>query len=272
MMLPSDFLAPTYTEDDLARINSMTKYPSIPTYHVMGERGMLTDKVVEIPDDATLHVTEKVDGTNGRVILLPEGMNYLIGSREDLLHYRGDVIANPALGIVAALKPVAEALLRQWKPTKESVIRVAFVEVFGKGIGSESKQYTGTGLVSTRAFDTLQLSLDQVTKMFGWDIGDYSTWREGRGGGPTFDSVDKMLAGIEGLERVPALKVMPRSELPTSIEETYEWLKSVISKTNVALDSIAGGRPEGVVIRSPHRINIVKLRFEDYERTLRRKK
>ncbi|MFI7515873.1 hypothetical protein ACIBVK_20520 [Micromonospora echinofusca] len=54
-------------------------------------------------------LTEKVDGTNARIVGLPGGA-YLIGSREELLYARGDLIGNPALGIVDALRDVAERL------------------------------------------------------------------------------------------------------------------------------------------------------------------
>jgi len=59
----------------------------------------------EIQDDYVL-VTEKVDGCNGRIIILPDG--YLIGSREELLHASGDLIFNSDCGIVETLRPVAD--------------------------------------------------------------------------------------------------------------------------------------------------------------------
>lgn len=52
----------------LARVNSATKYPSILTYHAMGAKGCLTeDEVTPFADDVIL--TEKVDGTNGRIVV-----------------------------------------------------------------------------------------------------------------------------------------------------------------------------------------------------------
>ena len=56
---------------DLGRLNSITKYPSIPTYHPMGDRGELRDG--PLPFRGTVIATEKVDGTNSRVILLTSG-------------------------------------------------------------------------------------------------------------------------------------------------------------------------------------------------------
>src|SRR5262249_26329407 len=86
---------------DLVKLNSMTKYPSIPTYHLLGEKGALLDERVAFA--GRVLGSEKVDGTNGRVIFLPDGC-WIVGSREELLLARGDLIGNPALGIADALK------------------------------------------------------------------------------------------------------------------------------------------------------------------------
>src|SRR5436853_86817 len=72
---------------DLGKLNSMTKYGSIPTYHEIGDRGMLQPERVVL--EGRVRGTEKVDGTNSRVILLPtpgvgqgdSAPGYLIGSR-----------------------------------------------------------------------------------------------------------------------------------------------------------------------------------------------
>ena len=48
---------------DLRKLNSITKYPSIPTYHKIGEKGVLEDEVVSFGSDKII-LTEKVDGTN----------------------------------------------------------------------------------------------------------------------------------------------------------------------------------------------------------------
>lgn len=41
--------------------------------------------------------------------------------------------------------------------------------------------------------------------------------------------------------------------------------------TRVALDDEAGGLPEGIVVRTATRSVIAKARFQDYERTLKRR-
>jgi len=73
---------------DLRKLNSLTRYPSIPTDHVMGEKGRLTDELSEDFSGEPVYATEKVDGTNSRIVFTPDG-SYLIGSREEFLHAKG---------------------------------------------------------------------------------------------------------------------------------------------------------------------------------------
>ena len=64
------------TKIDLALLNSMTKYPSIPTYHTLDPKnGALSEPASAFEGDVI--GTEKVDGTNSRIILTPDG-RYLI--------------------------------------------------------------------------------------------------------------------------------------------------------------------------------------------------
>jgi len=49
-----------------------------------------------------------------------------------------------------------------------------------------------------------------------------------------------------------------------------ESLKRFIPSTKVALTENALGKAEGIVLRNEERKKIVKVRFEDYERTLKK--
>src|SRR5579859_7282712 len=113
----------------LRKLNSATKYPSIVTYHALGAKGLLTEERTEFHGNVFL--TEKVDGTNGRAILTPEG-DWFIGSREELLTAKGDRIPNPALGIVAALRSTVERVAGHW--AGEGIL-VYYLEAYGAGIG-----------------------------------------------------------------------------------------------------------------------------------------
>lgn len=243
---------------ELAALNSATKYPSIPTYHVLGERGALTEDATPFVGDVIL--TEKVDGTNARIIQLPGG-DWFIGSREELLAARGDRVTNPALGIVAALRTVAEGF------SVRDSISVFYLEVYGAKVGAAAKQYTGTGQVGYRLFDVATVPAE----VLGWPVERISAWREG--GGQTFLTEEALTiaAGMEGLPLTPRLDVIAPGSLPTSVDEMSAWLNGSWLQTQVALDGQAVGRAEGVVLRNADRSVIAKARFEDYARTLKRR-
>jgi hypothetical protein len=61
---------------------------------------------------------------------------------------------------------------------------------------------------------------------------------------------------------------MEASQLPTTLEDTYRFLLGY-EHSQCKLDDAADGVPEGVVVRSPDRLRIAKIRREDYSRTLR---
>jgi hypothetical protein len=64
---------------------------------------------------------------------------------------------------------------------------------------------------------------------------------------------------------------MDASQLPTDLAGVYDFLLTFPS-SRCKLDEEANGIPEGIVVRSPDRSRIAKLRREDYERTLKRRK
>ncbi|MDM9583579.1 RNA ligase family protein [Nostoc sp. GT001] len=232
----------------------MTKYPSIPTYHSLGDKGTLLEETVKF--DGEVILTEKIDGTNSRIILLPDG-NFVLGSREELLFAKGDLIGNPALGIVDALKGVADSL-----PQVQNSITVAYLELYGGKITAASKQYTAQQNVNWRLFDVAVLTNIEI--LFTKVVQQLAAWRDN--GGQVFLNEEELSkAAIDyGFELTPRITTIPA--LPVSIQETHEFLKKIIPKTNVALDEGAKGRAEGIVARTISRSAIAKLRFEDYER------
>lgn len=252
-------------EVDLAKLNSMTKYPSIPTYHAMGEKGALTDKIVSMNGDGVF-ATEKVDGTNSRIIYLPDE-TFLIGSREELLHARGDVIWNPAQGIVDALRNTAESLLTTSGKAFGDAIWVFYLEVFGGKVTANSKQYTGEKRVGWRLFDVVRL-LD-YRQLLEKSVDELARWRDN--GGQPFLTETELQAGTGrwGLELTPRI---PIGAVPEGHAEVLEWLRCTIPTSQCALDATGLGRPEGLVVRNADRSRIAKIRFEDYERHLRRVK
>jgi len=253
---------------DVKKLNSATKYPSILTYHEMGDRGRLNPKVqVPFADGREIFVTEKVDGTNGRIVVLPDPApilhhgprRWLIGSREELLTAQHDLVYPPDYGIVEALRPIAEAL-----PAHKELVQVWFFEVFGGDLPA-SKQYSNAKRIAVRLFDQASIPL----AILDMPIDKIASWRDH--GGQAFAD-EAVLALTEtvvnaerfSLARVPALGRV--TSIPTSIEATYEWLKPY-AKSSCDLGG-GNGRSEGVVVRAWDRSPIAKLRFEDYERTL----
>ncbi|NUT04037.1 MAG: hypothetical protein HOV76_11200 [Hamadaea sp.] len=239
----------------------MTKYPSIPTYHSLDPRnGRLLDEAVRFA--SVVVGTEKVDGTNSRIILLPDG-TYLLGSREELLYAQGDLIGNPALGIVDALRPIADNL----PAVEDDHIVVYYLEVYGGKVTAASKQYTGGKRIGYRLFDVAVIG--DYQEMSGWDSQRVAAWRDAGGQQFLGETTLRRTAEDTGLDLTPRLFEIDATELPTDIAETKAFLDKWMPTTLAALDDDAAGRPEGIVLRSPDRAAIAKARFQDYERTLK---
>ena len=71
---------------------------------------------------------------------------------------------------------------------------------------------------------------------------------------------------------VPRLATIKGKDLPKTHKEVMEWLREKSPKTKCGLDVLdegAKGKSEGVVVRTADRKKIAKIRYEDYDRTLR---
>ncbi|MFY1690976.1 RNA ligase family protein [Plantactinospora sp. WMMB782] len=204
------------------------------------------------------------EGRSRRIVSLPD-RSYLIGSREELLYARGDLIGNPALGIVDALRPIADRL----PPVDGDAVVVHHLEVYGGRVTAASKHYTGSRAVGARLFDVLVLS--DYAELLEWPAERISRWRESAG--QPFVAEAELLARAEaaGLSTVPRLDVLEAAELPTDLEKIHRPLGDYLPATTVALDGTPG-RAEGIVLRTETRSVIAKARFQDNERTLKRRR
>jgi hypothetical protein len=200
---------------DLAKLNSMTKYPSILTYHALGDKGILQESV-QIPFEGRIVGTEKVDGTNTRLIFCPD-QSVVVGSREDLLWERRDLIGNPAMGIVEAVKETVQRLVAS--VCHPGRIAVYFVEAYGRSIGGGAKNYTKTGKVGFRLFDVV--SIDNFDELFGLPVEQIAHWRDN--GGQSYVDADQLVKVADEInfQSVPALFDTDASQLPTDLEGTY---------------------------------------------------
>ena len=253
----------------LSKLNSLTKYPSILTYHALGDKGrLLPERNRTFAPGARVLVTEKVDGTNTRIVLLPATGEWLIGSREEWLHARGDLVASPALGIVEAVRATAERCANSLTD-REGIVAI-YGEVYGAKVTAASKQYTGgdPSLVGFRLFDAWSGSIDALVERVESSTPErLAAWREDCQQA-WFDEDE-----LRELSEKIQVEVAPRIEAkapPEGVEETLAWLKETLPRTRVALSEGASGQPEGVVVRTPDRSVIAKIRFEDYERTVPR--
>jgi hypothetical protein len=249
---------------DLDKLNSLTKYPSILTYHALADKGALQE-TIQVPFSGRIIGTEKVDGTNTRLIFCPDG-SVVVGSREDLLWERRDLIGNPAMGIVEAVRDLVQQL--HGKLCRPDRIAVYSLEVFGRNIGSAARNCSREGNVGLRLFDVLLI--EDYRELLTWPADRIARWRDQ--GSQKFLDTDRLseAAGEAGFQPVPVLFDLDASQLPSSLEETSRFLLD-LGPTRCQLDQAAEGVPEGVVVRNPDRSRIAKLRREDYERTLRRR-
>ncbi|MGC4033703.1 MAG: RNA ligase family protein [Tepidisphaeraceae bacterium] len=248
---------------NLERLNSATKYPSILTYHKLDpSNGRLSGETNTWFVAEDCYVTEKIDGTNVRIIVMPDG-DYFIGSRENLLYAKGDRIGDPAQTIVANTRDLADRLASETS-IRYGIGVVLFGELFGGKVGAAAKQYKPNGSTGFRLFDVMALPRQQIASMESRDL---AAWRDAGGQGNLFSSVTAItaLANSLGLDVVPDLNTSPP---PIELEETMAWLQQAIKRSHVA-DADAYGNPEGVVVRTNDRKSIAKIRFEDYRRTLK---
>lgn len=242
----------------LQRLNSLTKYPSIPPYHEIGDRGVLQPGPVAVFSEKAI-VTEKIDGTNARIIFDED--YYYIGSRERLLTASGDMIANPALGICEALKPAVARLVCYMESGKAPTgdLLTFYFEVFGGNIGRNAKQYTSQKETGFRLFDVSLVDSTNAPDQ----LEDVALWR--KNGGQQFLS-ESMLQTLSLDSKLSLTPRVANGPVPHSIAETHEWLGAIMPQTCAALDPNAEQEAEGVVVRALDRNTIVKIRFKDYER------
>lgn len=272
----------------IEKLMSMVKYPSILTYHNLGERGTLLDSLVDNKDfnNQSVYITEKIDGTNSFMCFTTDVYgridDYFIGSRTEPLYFKGDrMIVNHSQHIADELKTIADEICdifsykHNYLPVVKSLWAYSLYVVFGETYGGKIngyKEYGRTGKHGFRVFDIIEMPSCCAKEVLEMDIEHISTWREN--GQQPFVNVDRMVelcGGMEVLSIVPFLKVgISGDTIPSSIESVYDWLQQ-FKDSRAKLDDDGLGHAEGVVVRTFNRSLIRKIRFEDYQRTLRRK-
>lgn len=241
------------------KINTLTKYSSILTLHQLGEKGRLKNELTTPIQGEKMYATEKIDGTNARIICY--GSEYLIGAREFILHHSHDLYFDNAQGIVDGLKEL------NIKVPQTEKFTVIYGEFYGGKTSANSKWY-GQDKNGFRVFDIAVYDDLSILELSQQEI---SKWREretenGIIYGQNFLTRSEMQTQFSDFELVPLVEF----ELgDMSHKVVLDNLKKFIPNTNVALSENALKKSEGVVLRNESRSKIVKVRFEDYERTLR---
>lgn len=275
-----------------AQLNSLTKYPSILTLHALGERGRLTAArtTPALENHLPLLATEKIDGTSARILVFADG-SYVVGSREHLLTVSGDVLFDPAVGIVDGLRRTVftqfadtegqlPALAHAIGPNTPAPLTVIYGEFYGGKVTASSKHYALPNQVGFRVFDVAvfadaSLLADQLRA----DVRELAQWREAetpmglRYGQPFLPqpALAAYLAQV-GLPGVPDLPPFVLAGPELTHEQVLAWLRQHLPHTQAPLPGgPAPGRAEGAILRTADRSGIVKIRFEDYERTLQQR-
>jgi hypothetical protein len=235
------------------KINTLTKYPSILTFHKLGENEILTDSLTTDLSNEKLSGSEKIDGTNVRIISY--GNEYLIGSRLLILQHSEDLYFDPTQGIVEGIHKLVPNIPQFDKFT------VIYGEFFGGKTTSNARHYgkekNGFRVFDVAVYDDLSIlekPLNQISK-----------WRE-------TDTGEGIIYGQRFLSRKTAQSYLPDFSFVPLVDfvftnHTHEYilqrLNECIPTTNVALTESATKKAEGIILRNESRTKIVKIRFKD---------
>jgi len=154
------------------KINTLTKYPSILTLHKLGEKGRLTDELTTDISGEKLFASEKIDGTNVRIICW--GDQFLIGSRKFILHHSEDLYWDESMGIVEQIYALGIPMLQPDQLT------IVYGELFGGKISAHSRNY-GKEKHGFRVFDVAIL---EELSILDHSLQEISAWRERSVGNP----------------------------------------------------------------------------------------
>lgn len=283
----------------LSIIDSATKYPSIGTLHVLDERHRATAELTDIgalftdQDPAAFTASEKIDGMNVRLVIerrahpcsgvhamhafaVSVASDWVIGARDILVTARGDRVPNPVDGVAEYFRPLVRRLHDEFTSTSvvltphlpyDVTLIVVAVEFFGGKIGRAARKYARESTVGFRVFDIRMAGFNAHEAIMRMSIPKIAACRD-RGTLPgrwLTDTERTAFCARFDLPAVPAV-TLP-GPIPSKPEDTLTWLRATIgTSTRVAIDDHPPGVPEGIVIRTPDRSRIVKIRLEEYER------
>jgi len=150
--------------------------------------------------------------------------------------------------------------------------RKILLPLFSCSVKLENSKDYGKEAHGFRVFDLAEIEDLSILESSMTEI---SNWRESS----KDSSIDDTLVYGQGFIDLEKLKsfgfeLVPQIEFEISDHKHQTVLNSLekyIPKTHVALSETAKGGTEGVILRNKDRSKIVKLRFEDYRRTLKKR-
>ena len=261
-------------EYGMKKVNSMTKYPSILTYHDL-YKGATLNTLTEgktFAPDAVLEMTEKVDGMNSRLIYLDD--DFIIGERESIVFAKGDRIQNSP--VISPMLNELETFFNTGLKDDKNMLTVIYGESYGYNIASKKQYVINSNNRKYRVFDIVQIPINDVHKILSMDIAQIASWRDHMH--QPFVDTDTLAAFCKefNIMRTPVIKEVMGSEVPTDYKETLKWMQDFATSTAV-LDVPENGtktnqmyaRAEGVILRTKDRSMIRKFRFEEYQKAER---
>lgn len=264
------------TKSLLEKLNSLTKYPSIPTLHALSDdgKGHLTDALNVDFGHENLIATEKIDGTNARIVLLSPQNSYrswLIGSRTEWLTAEDDLIVNPKLGICEALQSITGSpAFLGLRPRHH--ITVLYGEVYGGHTTKAATQYTSSRRLGFRLFDVAHF---HERSWEDQSLESIAAWRDK--GGQHFVTENELqdIADYLNVEVTPRLDFYDISDPTADLSHAriLQEMDASLPHSKARMDGEAmgmRGAAEGIVVRTRNRSKIAKLHFKRYRRALRR--
>jgi hypothetical protein len=247
---------------DSRKLNALTRYPVVPTYHVPGAQNCPTGRVkVSFAQEPDLIFSEKIAGHSIRIILTSQG--YFVGNKTEILAWNEDIATLPTNPILEGMQENANNFHQMYAPKGEGV-KVLFGVFFGGSSHPHSRQYTGgdSQLNSFRLSDAFNLSPEEFSNLLSQSPEQIGEWRENNQQ-PFFSE-----AALLGL----GIPVNPRllgNHPPINPTATHTWMKQILPKSKASLNYQAAGKPNGILIRTPNRSKIAKLSFAEYEKLLK---
>ena len=189
----------------------------------------------------------------------------------EIIYAKGDRVL-PAANRkhIEYLIPVADKITSRLSSTSDTVLFI-YGELYGYKIQKWQNYTNEENDYGYRVFDIFSLSVDELNSMLDTMSPDQaSIWRDNNS--QPWYSVDKLkeVSSALGLLTVPYIKRDFMKEISNDIDTINQFLYRFVN-TRAELHANDNKKAEGIVVRTFARSYISKLRFEDYNKYMRKK-